>query len=107
MAKQKIQQTTPKVAPIERKSTNNEPINFGKDEPILFNKSNYIIMMIGTALIILGFVLMAGGASDDPKVFDAAAVYSKTRITVAPITIVIGFIIIAIGILKKPSSQDA
>lgn len=68
----------------------------------LFGKENYIWMLAGIIVIILGFILMAGGKSADPKIFDPKEVYSTTRITVAPLLIIIGFILEIVGIMKKP-----
>ena len=68
----------------------------------LFGKENYIWMLAGIVVIILGFILMAGGKSADPKVFDPKEVYSTTRITIAPLLIIIGFILEIVGIMKKP-----
>ena len=68
----------------------------------LFGKENYIWMLAGLALLGLGFFLMNGGKSLDPKVFNTDDVYSTTRITIAPILIISGFIIEIIGIMKKP-----
>lgn len=70
----------------------------------LFGKENYILMLAGLAVLALGFFLMSGGKSPDPKVFDTKEVYSTTRITIAPILIIIGFIIEIVAIMKKPKS---
>lgn len=70
----------------------------------LFGKENYMLMLAGLLILGLGFFLMAGGKSSDPKVFDPKEIYSTTRITVAPILIVLGFIIEVIAIMKKPKS---
>ena len=67
----------------------------------LFGKENYTWMLIGLIVLSFGFFLMAGGKSNDPKVFDTNEVYSFTRITIAPILIVLGFIIEIIAIMKK------
>lgn len=67
----------------------------------LFSKQNYTWMLIGGALIALGFFLMAGGKSQDPQVFDYNDVYSKTRVTVAPILIVLGLAVEIYAIFKK------
>ena len=67
----------------------------------LFGRENYIWMIAGIAIIILGFILMAGGKSADPKIFDPKEVYSTTRITIAPLLIIIGFILEIVGIMKK------
>ena len=79
-----------------------------KNQPItrtnLFGKENYIWMLAGLVVLALGFFLMAGGKSPDPKVFDTKEVYSTTRITIAPILIIAGFIIEIIAIMKKPKN---
>ena len=66
-----------------------------------FGKSNYIWMMVGAALIIIGMVVMSGGKSADPNVFNANEVYSFGRITIAPILIIAGFIVEIYAIFKK------
>ena len=66
-----------------------------------FGKSNYIWMMVGAALIIIGMVVMYGGKSADPNVFNANEVYSFRRITIAPILIIAGFIVEIYAIFKK------
>jgi len=66
-----------------------------------FGKSNYIWMMVGAALIIIGMVVMSGGKSADPNVFNANEVYSFSRITIAPILIIAGFIVEIYAIFKK------
>jgi hypothetical protein len=71
----------------------------------LFDKGNYMWMLIGLAVLALGFFLMAGGKSNDPKVFNADEVYSTTRITIAPMLIIAGFIIEIFAIMKKSKSN--
>jgi len=68
----------------------------------LFGKENYFLMIAGLVVLALGFILMAGGKSADPKVFDPNEVYSPTRITIAPMLIIAGFIIEIVAIMKKP-----
>jgi len=72
----------------------------------LFSKENYMWMLIGAAVLALGFFLMAGGKSSDPNVFKEADVYSPVRITLAPILIIAGFIIEIYAIMKKPKLVD-
>lgn len=67
----------------------------------LFTKDNYKWMLIGGVIIALGFFLMSGGKSNDPNVFDYKEVYSSTRITIAPILIVIGLAVEIYAIFKK------
>ena len=67
----------------------------------LFGKRNYIIMLIGIAFIALGFILMAGGGSDDPAVFNEE-IYNFRRIRLAPTLVLIGFAIEIFAILANP-----
>ena len=71
----------------------------------LFGKENYIWMLAGLVILAVGFFLMAGGKSADPKVFDTKEVYSPTRITVAPILIVLGFIVEIFAIMRKSKTE--
>lgn len=73
----------------------------------LFTKENYTWMLAGLAVLAVGFFLMAGGKSSDPKVFDPKEVYSPIRITVAPLLIIAGFILEIIGIMKKTGYEKA
>jgi hypothetical protein len=66
----------------------------------LFEKINYKILLIGIAVIALGFILMSGGGSDDPNVF-SEAVFSFRRIRLAPTVVLIGFGITIYSIFKK------
>jgi Protein of unknown function (DUF3098) len=68
----------------------------------LFGKENYRWMIIGIAVMALGIILMVGGKSKDPNVFDPNQVYSFTRITVAPILILTGLALEIVAIFKKP-----
>ena len=70
----------------------------------LFGRENFKWMIIGVAVIALGFVLMAGGKSGDPNVFNEKEVYSSLRITVAPIVLLAGFAIEVVAIFRKPKS---
>jgi len=68
----------------------------------IFTKQNYMWMAIGGAVIILGFLLMMGGKSADPNVFNKDEVYSFRRITLAPFLIIAGLVIEVYAIMKKP-----
>ncbi len=71
----------------------------------LFTKDNYIWMLAGLVVMALGFFLMAGGKSPDPKVFNDSEVYSTTRITIAPILIIAGLVIEIFAIMKKAKTN--
>lgn len=75
------------------------------DKQFLFSKENYIILLAGVVVIGLGFLLMAGGNSDDPNVFNYE-VFSFRRIRLAPTVIFIGFGICIYSIFKSPKKQS-
>ena len=70
----------------------------------IFQRKNYKFMLIGIAFIALGFILMAGGGSDDPNVFNPE-IYSWRRIRLAPALILIGFGIEVYAILLNPNKK--
>jgi hypothetical protein len=69
----------------------------------LFDKTNYLLFAVGLALIVLGFILMAGGGSEDPNVYNEA-LFNSRRITWAPLLIVLGFVVEVFAILRRPKS---
>ena len=69
---------------------------------LLFGKRNYKLMILGLVFITLGFVLMSGGGSDDPNVFNDE-IYNFRRIRLAPFLVVFGFVIEAYAIMKNPN----
>ena len=81
------------------------PINTDQDKLNLFplGKENYKLLIIGLAIIILGFILMIGGGSDDPNVFNEE-IFSFRRITLALIIVLFGFLFEIYAIMKKPKA---
>jgi len=73
------------------------------DEPnFALGKENYILLIIGFVIIIIGFLLMIGGKSDDPNVFNGEEIFSFSRITLAPVIVLFGFLFEIWAIMKKP-----
>lgn len=72
----------------------------------IFDNKNYKFMFIGLAFIALGFILMAGGGSDDPNVFNPE-IFSFRRIRLAPTMILIGFGFQIYAILLKPKDSGS
>jgi len=72
---------------------------------LMFDKLNYLLMLGGIVLIIIGFIVMLGGGSTDPKVFNGAELFSATRLTVAPILILLGFAVEVAAIMLKPKQK--
>jgi len=65
-----------------------------------FKKENYRLMIIGVIMVVIGYILMIGGGSDDPNFFNPE-IFSFRRIVLSPIIIVAGFLVITYGIMKK------
>ena len=74
-----------------------------KEEKFLFQRENYILFGVGLAFIILGFILMTGGGSDDPQIYNEE-LFNSRRIILSPLLIVIGFVIEVFAILRRPKS---
>lgn len=68
-------------------------------------KQNYLLIAVGMAVIIIGFLLLAGGGSDDPNVFNYD-MFSTRRIVVAPLVLLSGFGFIIYAIMKKPKPNN-
>lgn len=69
---------------------------------MLYSKKNYILMGASLILILIGFILMSGGQSEDPTAF-SPEIFSSRRIVVAPIICLSGFILMIYAILVKPT----
>ena len=66
-----------------------------------FTATNYKLLLIGLAIVTVGYILMSGGGNGDPNAFDEAEIFSTRRITVAPIVVLIGYLFVVYAILKK------
>ena len=93
--------TSPLAAKKDRSS--GPPVPKG-NQTFLFDKDNYMWMIIGIVCLLIGFFLMSGGKSPDPHQFNASEVFSTRRITIGPMVILIGFAIEAYAIMKKPKT---
>ena len=71
----------------------------------LFDRTNVLWMLGGVAIMVLGYLLMAGGKSEDPNVFNPDEVYSSMRITVAPILILAGLVVLIYSIFRHPKAD--
>ena len=79
--------------------------NSTKETGFALGKENYRLMAIGFAIIVVGFILMAGGGSNDPNVFNPE-IFSFRRITLAPLLLLIGFVFEIYAIMKKPKDNN-
>ena len=69
-----------------------------------FEKINYRLLIIGLGILIVGYLLMAGGGSENPNEFNGEELYSARRITVAPLLVLGGYGFIIYAIMKKAKS---
>lgn len=76
--------------------------NDNKKVEFALSKENYLYLIIGFGIIIIGFLLMVGGGSNDPNVFNGEELFSFRRIVLAPVVVLFGFIFEIWAIMKKP-----
>ena len=86
---------------LENKKNKNEQ----NETKMPFGRDNYLWVLIGIAFLLVGFLLMIGGGSDDPDVFNEA-IFSFRRLTLAPILVLAGFGIEIYAIMKKPKNEQ-
>jgi hypothetical protein len=100
-----VQAAKPQVAPaVKASAPAAKPVAPGaavKTGEFAFGKENYRLLFVGLAFIVLGFILMIGGGSNDPKVFNPA-IFNFQHITLAPILVLTGYVIEIFAIMKKP-----
>ena len=75
------------------------------DKDMPFTRENYLLMLVGLGIVGIGYLLMSGGGSGDPNVFNED-IFSARRITVAPIVLLLGYVFIIYAILKRPRSNS-
>jgi hypothetical protein len=91
-----------KKVTVEKKQT--EPVR--EKAGFAIPAKNYKLLLIGLGIIVLGFILMAGGGSKDPNEFHADRVFSFTRIHLSTILVVLGFAFEIYAIMRKPKDSD-
>ncbi len=79
--------------------------NMGGNKRMPLSMKNYILMLIGAAIIVLGFILMSGGGDHTSTHFDES-IYSVRRITIAPIVVIAGFVFEIYAIMKRFPESD-
>lgn len=84
---------------MAKKDENREKLNFA------LGRENYKLLAIGFVIIVIGFLLMLGGKSDDPNEF-SDKIFSFRRITLAPLVVLAGFIFEIWAIMKKPKNPE-
>ncbi len=82
-------------------SRRSAPVETSTSTELIFNRQNYVLLMIGAALLIVGMLLMTGGAQPDPNTWDPDIIYSKRITLLAPMVIITGLIIGIVAIFKR------
>ncbi len=72
-----------------------------EEKSFVFNRENYILLLVGLGLMAIGFLLLIGGGSKDPEVF-SYALFDFQRLTLAPILILAGLVVEFFAIMKRP-----
>lgn len=83
---------------------NNKMENNKHNFHFAFGKINYILMAVGIIILAVGYILLSGGGSDDPNVFNPA-MFDTRRLYVAPILIVLGFVVEIVAIMFKGKKE--
>ena len=79
---------------------NDKKINDKDKKPMPFGRDNYKWVLIGLAFLVVGFLLMIGGGSTDPDVFNEK-MFNFQRLTLAPILVLAGFVVEIVAIFWK------
>lgn len=93
MSKEKIKPQAAKTAVQQEKAT------------FAFGKENYKLMIIGVVMVAIGMLLMIGGASDDPNKM-SEDIFDFRRLTLAPIVIIGGYVVVLFSIIKKSKENS-
>jgi hypothetical protein len=88
-------------APAKKTAAASKPV-----KSFAVDKKNYKYIALGLGVMVVGFLLMLGGGSSDPNVFDGSKLFSFTRITLSTILVVAGFVIEIYAIMKKPKTRE-
>lgn len=91
----------PGPAPARATAERKETLFSVGSRDLIYGRKNFVLMGAGLALILAGLVAMSGGAMPDPNKWEPERIYSFTRITLAPMLMVAGFVVVVLGIFKK------
>lgn len=98
---QQAKKAAPAPAPARRSEKRESVFNTTGNNVLIFGRQNFIYMGVGLLLVLVGLAVMSGGAMPDPTKWEPERIYSPMRITVAPMLMVAGFVVVILGIFKK------
>jgi len=76
-----------------------------KKQDFIFSRTNYLLMAAGILIMVIGYILMSGGGSDDPQVFNPE-IFAPRRITWAPLLVVLGLVVEVFAIMYRPHKGE-
>ncbi len=85
---------------------NNIPNKENSKLKMTLNKENYKFIILGCLIVVLGFILMSGGGTDDPNEFNEEELFSFRRITLAPFFVILGYVVVLYGVMKRPTASN-
>jgi hypothetical protein len=91
-----------------KKPVAKKPIKAVEQKPRMhfaFGRKNYMLLLLGIFLIIVGFITLSGGGSKDPNVF-STELFSTQRMVTAPIILLLGYVTVAVAIMYKEKAQE-
>src|SRR5687768_10732657 len=91
----------PKTTTTSSKSTFNQQ---GEKATFAFGKDNYKMLLAGVAVVAIGMICMIGKASEDPNKM-SEEIFDFQRLTLAPVLIIAGYVVVLLAILKKPKEE--
>jgi hypothetical protein len=89
----------------KKSPVSSEPKSNIDKQDFAFGKQNYRWLLIAVAFLVVGFILMIGGGSDDPDVFNYG-MFNFQRLTLSPILLMIGYVLGIYAIMKKPKDTN-
>jgi uncharacterized membrane protein len=98
---QPVKKTAPAPATARRSEKSDSIFNSSDSHTLIFGRKNFMLFGLGLILVLLGLALMSGGAMPDPTKWEPERIYSPLRITVAPMLMVAGFVVVVLGIFAK------
>ena len=97
----------PATAPVRRSEKKESIWNTGGGNELLFHRQNYIWIGAGMLLVLLGIATMSGGEMPDPNKWEPERIYSFRRITLAPLMMLAGIVVVVVGIFKRTTTTPA
>lgn len=88
----------------KNENVKDQPVQTEEKSKFVLGKMNYILLAAGFLILVIGYFLLSGGASEDPNVFNPE-IFNFRRITLAPIVLIIGFAVEIFAIMWRPRSK--